>query len=42
MALEHGIDMPICAQANQVLYEGISPMAAVRRLTDRPSRAEAE
>jgi glycerol-3-phosphate dehydrogenase (NAD(P)+) len=42
MALEHGIDMPICAQANQVLHAGLSPMAAVRRLTDRPSRAESE
>ncbi|KEZ76535.1 NAD(P)H-dependent glycerol-3-phosphate dehydrogenase [Salinisphaera hydrothermalis] len=42
MALERGIDMPIAAQAYRVLHEGDSPQEAVRRLTDRPSRSEAE
>lgn len=42
MAHERGIDMPIAAQAYRVLHEGVSPRAAVRQLTDRPSRSEAE
>lgn len=42
MAIERGIDMPIAAQAYRVLHEGDSPQEAVRRLTDRPSRSEAE
>ena len=42
MAQERGIDMPIAAQAYRVLHEGDSPQEAVRRLTDRPSRSEAE
>ncbi|MGB7755265.1 MAG: NAD(P)H-dependent glycerol-3-phosphate dehydrogenase [Salinisphaera sp.] len=42
MAQERGIDMPIAAQAYRVLHEGDSPRDAVRRLTDRPSRSEAE
>ncbi|AWN15891.1 Glycerol-3-phosphate dehydrogenase [NAD(P)+] [Salinisphaera sp. LB1] len=42
MAQAHGIDMPIAAQAYRVLHEGDSPQAAARRLTDRPSRSEAE
>ncbi|RJS91591.1 NAD(P)H-dependent glycerol-3-phosphate dehydrogenase [Salinisphaera sp. Q1T1-3] len=42
MAGEQGIDMPIAAQAFSVLHEGVAPREAVRRLTDRPFRAEAE
>lgn len=42
MAHERGIDMPIVAQAYRVLHEGDEPQTAVRRLTDRPSRSEAE
>ena len=42
MALAHGIDMPIAAQAYAVLHEGVAARDAVRRLTDRPYRAEAE
>lgn len=42
MAQARGIDMPIAAQAYRVLHEGDSPQAAVRRLSGRPSRSEAE
>ncbi len=40
IAAAQGVDMPIAAQACQVLHEGVSPREAVRRLTDRPSRPE--
>ena len=42
MAIAHGIDMPIAAQAYAVLHEDVAATTAVRRLTDRPYRAEAE
>lgn len=38
---EHlGVEMPIATQAYRVLHEHVSPQEAVRKLTDRPFRAE--
>lgn len=34
------VEMPIARQAYRVLHEGVAPREAVRRLTDRPFRAE--
>lgn len=40
IATRHGVEMPIATQAYRVLHEGVSPAEAVRKLTDRPFRAE--
>lgn len=40
IADQMGVEMPIARQAYRVLHEGVAPRDAVRRLTDRPFRAE--
>lgn len=40
IAERRGVDMPICAQAYRVLYEGATPQDAVQALTERPFRGE--
>lgn len=42
MAKEHGIDMPLAAQAYRVLHKNVAPREAVRQLTGRPSRPESD
>jgi glycerol-3-phosphate dehydrogenase (NAD(P)+) len=41
LALQRGIDMPICSEVFRVLFEGKSPQAATDSLMNRPPRAEA-
>ncbi|GAB3674374.1 NAD(P)H-dependent glycerol-3-phosphate dehydrogenase [Salinisphaera aquimarina] len=40
IAQQLGVEMPISTQAFRVLHEGVAPRDAVRKLTDRPFRAE--
>lgn len=40
LAQSHGIDMPITEQTYKVLYESLSPLAAVQNLLDRELKAE--
>ena len=40
LALQRGVEMPICEQIYQVLHEGQPPLMAARVLADRPQRAE--
>ncbi|PKM38377.1 MAG: glycerol-3-phosphate dehydrogenase [Gammaproteobacteria bacterium HGW-Gammaproteobacteria-10] len=40
LAQTHGIDMPITEQTYKVLYESLSPLAAVQNLLDRELKAE--
>ncbi|MBO9471353.1 NAD(P)-dependent glycerol-3-phosphate dehydrogenase [Endozoicomonas sp. G2_2] len=40
IAEQLGVEMPIATQAFRVLHEGVAPRDAVRKLTDRPFRAE--
>lgn len=40
IAQQLGVEMPIATQAFRVLHEGVAPRDAVRKLTDRPFRAE--
>lgn len=40
LALHHGIDMPITEQTYKVLYESLSPLAAVQNLLDRELKSE--
>lgn len=40
LAQKHGIDMPITEQTYKVLYENLSPLAAVQNLLDRELKAE--
>jgi len=41
LAMQRGIDMPICSEVFRVLFEGKSPQAATDSLMNRPPRAEA-
>ncbi|WP_024297722.1 NAD(P)H-dependent glycerol-3-phosphate dehydrogenase [Methylomicrobium lacus] len=40
LAKKHGIDMPITEQTFKVLYEGLSPVAAVQNLLSRELKSE--
>lgn len=40
LAQKHGIDMPITEQTYRVLYENLSPLAAVQNLLDRELKPE--
>ncbi len=42
LAQEQGVEMPIVEQVYKVLYEGLSPLAAVQALLTRDRRAESE
>jgi glycerol-3-phosphate dehydrogenase (NAD(P)+) len=41
LAAHYGVEMPICETVDRVLYEGLSPRAAVTELLRREPRAEA-
>eukprot|EP00933_Yihiella_yeosuensis_P027302 TRINITY_DN2117_c0_g1_i1.p1 TRINITY_DN2117_c0_g1~~TRINITY_DN2117_c0_g1_i1.p1 ORF type:complete len:386 (+),score=76.06 TRINITY_DN2117_c0_g1_i1:63-1160(+) len=40
LAKQHNVDMPICTAVYQVIHEGVPVKDALRRLQDRPLRAE--
>ena len=40
LAARHGVEMPITDQMYAILYEGLSPQAAIRALMTRPGRGE--
>ncbi|MDZ4050885.1 MAG: glycerol-3-phosphate dehydrogenase, partial [Limnobacter sp.] len=40
LAAELGVDMPITAAVNSVLFEGLSPGEGVMRLLSREARSE--
>lgn len=40
LSVKHGIDMPICEQTYQVLFEGLDPRTAVGNLLHRQKKAE--
>jgi len=40
LARRYRVEMPISEQVYQVLYDGLSPAAAVQNLLSRESRAE--
>jgi glycerol-3-phosphate dehydrogenase (NAD(P)+) len=42
LSLSTGVDMPICTEAYKVLYEGKSPMEAMRDLMSRARRHESD
>ena len=41
MAREYGVEMPIAEQLARVLFEGLSPVEAIRALMVREPRSEA-